>query len=1254
MTDGRTSSGSPNVVGLAEVAEILGISRQRASELGRRSDFPPARPLRAGPVWWTVDVRAWARTRRRKTLAATRKDAGTGLGSRALPQAEPNSSSTDLPELSGQDLETYSALSAVEVDGPKLARLYLEAHQLAAGGRATDPLALAAHDIRDVLMRLHQAAATPGQSYVEVSRTAYHQLRDAWEDAREALAAFRTREEAVDDPTDRFLSAAERLLGVSGPLQAKKAKVFDDFLNKSDPARHLVPQTARRHQAERWDRERTYFNALGHHESLTDVETLRSHIASLNELVLAAIRPRPFDAIAELDAKIEAAEFSNSDEDVVRAMARMTIGVEHDYFFQKISSPVWLDRLRRDNWFALPPETAISGATEAFAAWLPAQYLERVAALRPQDVLEVCRGVASSTNPRVRYSVLKALLAMPPKDAAGFTKQAARWAGQATGLTVVARALADYALHLANGAQPKAALSVMRPLLSLGPVAPTVVEYEGGEFTMRHDPVPRYEPYEYRQIVRDILPAVVASAGLPAFTMLSRTLASAIAMRDPEKRPPRDGSTIWRPTIDNSEDNLDLDALDALIDAVRDAGNDLLDGSHGSIVQVRHELERAEWTCHRRILVHLACRHADADPTVAVQLLMDRSLLHDYAVDRERDLLARECYRYLSIEQRTIYLGWIDQGPNRDDLRRRHAIVGSTEDVDKYVETSMQNWQRDRLSPLMSHLPTEWQHRLQTLIAERGEPAQEPLRVRTRIGSESPIPLEELRAMTVSEVAAYLKSWSPLESTIWGPSREGLATQFQQLVQAEATRFAEGAAEFTDVAPDYRSALLSGLRNAADSGTRFNWSPVLTLAETALTDTDTGAPDTSDSALLGRSGSWSRQEIGRLVQSGLRTTPEAISPDATDQILRILTQLLHDDDPPPDDEHINAGMSPLQRGINSVRGHAVELSLDAIRWASTQDGAPAASVRHTVLAELGMLLRTRLGSSTAVRAIFGLSLAQLIFIDHEWVVANRQRLLPNAPTEAHLRDAAWTPYLAFNRVSLDAFEILRQEYDNAVDRLALSLPKAQTEEAAASAGHLGGHLLALYNHGTLSLADGSLFHRFFVHAPVEARQHVLSLEARSMYESKTPLDSDLLARMTALWEHRVSAARDVGGSALDELKPFAWSFASDAFDPTWRLEQLNRILAAGVHVEAEHLVAEQLVHLASSYQTLVLSALQGMVRNNRKPWGIAGWIRQAGEILDGLDRSSDPAIVESSGLIRNELGAQGFINQLQPRRPRAT
>ena len=134
---------------------------------------------------------------------------------------------------------------------------------------------------------------------------------------------------------------------------------------------------------------------------------------------------------------------------------------------------------------------------------------------------------------------------------------------------------------------------------------------------------------------------------------------------------------------------------------------------------------------------------------------MDRSILLDYAIDHERDLLARECFRYLPTDQRRTYLDWIDQGPPREDLRRRHSLVGSTEDVDRYVETSTQNWQRDRLFPLVAHLPLPWKHHLENVIAQRGEPAQEPFRVRTRIGAESPISLEELRAMTASEVALF-------------------------------------------------------------------------------------------------------------------------------------------------------------------------------------------------------------------------------------------------------------------------------------------------------------------------------------------------------------------------------------------------------------------------------------------------------------------------------------------------------------------
>jgi predicted DNA-binding transcriptional regulator AlpA len=51
------------LAGLAEVAEVLGVSRRTAARYATRSDFPePLARLRAGPVWQEDDVLAWARS----------------------------------------------------------------------------------------------------------------------------------------------------------------------------------------------------------------------------------------------------------------------------------------------------------------------------------------------------------------------------------------------------------------------------------------------------------------------------------------------------------------------------------------------------------------------------------------------------------------------------------------------------------------------------------------------------------------------------------------------------------------------------------------------------------------------------------------------------------------------------------------------------------------------------------------------------------------------------------------------------------------------------------------------------------------------------------------------------------------------------------------------------------------------------------------------------------------------------------------
>jgi predicted DNA-binding transcriptional regulator AlpA len=55
------------VMALAEVADYLGVSRQRAAVLVDRPDFPaPLDTLSVGRIWSASDVRTYAERRRRR------------------------------------------------------------------------------------------------------------------------------------------------------------------------------------------------------------------------------------------------------------------------------------------------------------------------------------------------------------------------------------------------------------------------------------------------------------------------------------------------------------------------------------------------------------------------------------------------------------------------------------------------------------------------------------------------------------------------------------------------------------------------------------------------------------------------------------------------------------------------------------------------------------------------------------------------------------------------------------------------------------------------------------------------------------------------------------------------------------------------------------------------------------------------------------------------------------------------------------
>jgi predicted DNA-binding transcriptional regulator AlpA len=57
----------PKIVGVLELVDLLGVTRQRVWQLIKRADFPePCYRMKAGDFWLLADIEAWATATGRK------------------------------------------------------------------------------------------------------------------------------------------------------------------------------------------------------------------------------------------------------------------------------------------------------------------------------------------------------------------------------------------------------------------------------------------------------------------------------------------------------------------------------------------------------------------------------------------------------------------------------------------------------------------------------------------------------------------------------------------------------------------------------------------------------------------------------------------------------------------------------------------------------------------------------------------------------------------------------------------------------------------------------------------------------------------------------------------------------------------------------------------------------------------------------------------------------------------------------------
>lgn len=378
--------------------------------------------------------------------------------------------------------------------------------------------------------------------------------------------------------------------------------------------------------------------------------------------------------------------------------------VTMSYFFERLQSPGWLNKLRENGFFKNLPEPEIDSERGGirFLPWLQSRYLVRMASQQPAIVLEIAQEIiqTGTKNIFVHEDLADAVREMPPEMAASWVEKEIEWLKEQEHLDFsLAEKLGELVVYLAESERVDIALALLQELLA--------VSENSQSSKWEHEPVARIKDYEYSEILENYVPRLLEVAGEPTFEMLCNLL---------------DNAVYWSPAQDYSHSHrvyIEDDPLgirESLISAVRDAAEHL---ARHNLLAVRYlvsVLESYSWTIFHRLALHLLHRFPNEVQDLIAARLTDRDRFQNQQWLYEYKLLLSEQFSLLPSEAQETILAWIEEG-----LTDVSWVSDSEADRASYIKMCKRDW----LSILGTSLPESWQQQYEQLVEELG--AAEPL-----------------------------------------------------------------------------------------------------------------------------------------------------------------------------------------------------------------------------------------------------------------------------------------------------------------------------------------------------------------------------------------------------------------------------------------------------------------------------------------------------------------------------------------------
>lgn len=901
----------------------------------------------------------------------------------------------------------------------------------------------------------------------------------------------------------------------------------------------------------------------------------------------------------------------------------------HRYFFERLQDPRWLEPLYRTGFFNPPPSKEWNEELGrfTFSPWPPAQYLLRVAAVESthQTILTIMQEVSGTDNPFVQRTILQIAQTLPASLAAKLTPAIQGWINDELIQTVEFTQISNFITHLAQGKEDDAAIALS----------------EGCFNVLRHRES-YTERWDYEKILTTNIPLLIKCSATKTLSMLCRLLEEEvyenyIRHRNIQKgqeekiheEAQRASTRSWQRMIGNTRNHFlpgMYELSNLLVGALCQASEQAAQEQHLSMDTVVSLLEECHGRIFLRITLYVLSRLPQNSPESVERYLMDQNLFDDSDMRYEYGLLVQTGFSLLSERDQDQWFVWVEAGPDLQHYEGQYEKHYHTQPSDELVQQYVHTWQRDWLSEIGDKLKGHRKEYYSTLVTELGpaEP-EEDFPVMTWGHPPRDLLIEELRAMSIDRILAYLHEWQP-SGDFMSPSHEELGRLITGIISADPEQFAEHADRFQGYSSIYISAVLQGFTDATRNQHVFNWENVLNLCQWVInqryTQTENGATPFYDPAWA-----WASQIVANLILNATEAQPPILPISFSTQIWNILKPLTDDPDLDHeyefDEQNQAIPMEYATHAINSIRGIALHTVITYALWLKSQtkheenkDDRLYANAMSEVQAVLERHLDPKIDASPAARSVYGQRLANLVALDRQWIASHLMNLFPQESDRQILRIATWNTYIVFCKPYDDVISLLHGEYGAAIERL--DTIKRSSSIIEDPGYRLGEHLIQFYWRGLIPLdSPESLLTHFFSKASDVLRGEVLAFIGRAFYQTGETTPPEIIERCQHLWEWRVSVAQSAKQITPYEyeLAAFGWWFRTDICPPEWGLHQLETVLALVGHVELNYAVVERLAQIVELYPDQVVRCLEILVKGDTMMWTTSTWNKAVRSIL---------------------------------------